>query len=73
MEIEQLPPNGPNFLLIVGLFCVTILVIFALALFFVDFDGGHIHMRHHTSHPTSQLQPFQQHPSPPSVLASATL
>jgi hypothetical protein len=56
MELEQRPPNGPNFLLIVGLFCATILVIFVLAYFFVDFDGSHLTFKHHSQHPTSQLQ-----------------
>jgi hypothetical protein len=55
MEIEQTLPKKPNFLLILGLFCVTILVIFALALTFLKVDGGHITLRHHAQHPTSQL------------------
>ena len=55
MEIEQIKPNKPNFLLIVILFFVTILVVFVLAYFFVDFEGGHLNFRHHTQHPTSQL------------------
>jgi hypothetical protein len=54
MEIEQKLPNGPNFFLIVILFCVTILIIFGLALFFVHFDGKHLTFRHHSAHPTSQ-------------------
>jgi hypothetical protein len=55
MDIEQKLPNKPNFLLIVGLFCVTILVIFVLAYFFVDFDGKHLTFHHHRAHPTSEL------------------
>jgi flagellar basal body-associated protein FliL len=55
MEIEQIKPKKPNFLLIVILFCVTILVVFVLAYFFVDYEGGHLRFRHHTQHPTSQL------------------
>jgi hypothetical protein len=55
MEIEQTRPNKPNFLLIVILFCATILIVFVLAYFFVDFDGGHLTFRHHRAHPTSQL------------------
>ena len=55
MEIEQVKPNKPNFGLIVGLFCGTILVMFALALLFLSFDGSHIRFRHHSEHPTSQL------------------
>ena len=55
MDIEQLPPNKPNFLLILILFGVAILVIFVVAYFFVDFDGKHLTFRHHSAHPTSQL------------------
>jgi hypothetical protein len=55
MELEQTRPNKPNFLLILVLFCVTILIIFVLAYFFVDFEGGHLTFRHHRAHPTSQL------------------
>ena len=57
MEIEQIKPNKPNFLLIVGLFCATILVMFVLALLFLTFDGSHLRFRHHTQHPTSHLAP----------------
>jgi len=55
MEIEQTRPNKPNFLLIVILFCATILVIFVLAYFFVDFEGGHLTFKSRRAHPTSQL------------------
>jgi hypothetical protein len=55
MEIEQVKPNKPNFLLIVILFCVSLLVLLLLAVLFLDVEGGHIHLRHHTQHPTSQL------------------
>jgi len=55
MEIEQILPKKPNFLLILGLFCVTILVIFALALTFLDVEKGHLSLRHHDQHPTSRL------------------
>jgi len=61
MEIEQTLPKKPNFLLVLGLFCATILVVFALALIFLEVDGGHISLRHHTSHPTSQLVPPGAH------------
>lgn len=54
MEIEQLPPKQPNFLLVVILFCVTLLVVFVLAYYFIDFDGKHLTFRHHPAHPTSQ-------------------
>jgi hypothetical protein len=55
MQIEQVKPNKPNFGLILGLFCATLIVIFVLALLFLDFEGGHLTFRHHSRHPTSQL------------------
>jgi hypothetical protein len=55
MEIEQTLPKKPNFLLILGLFCVTILVVFALALTFLDVEKGHLSFRHHDRHPTSRM------------------
>ena len=69
MELEQLPPNKPNFLLILILFGVSILVIFVVAYFFVDFDGKHLTFRHHSAHPTSQLIV----PAPPSPTHSTTI
>jgi hypothetical protein len=54
-DIEQISPKQPNFGLVVGLSCATLLIIFVLALFFVHFDGKHLTFRHHTAHPTSQL------------------
>jgi hypothetical protein len=47
MDIEQVSPKKPNFLLILILFCATILVIFVLAYLFVDLEGGHLTFRHH--------------------------
>jgi hypothetical protein len=55
MEIEQTRPNKPNFLAVVLLACAAILVIFVLAYLFVDHEGGHLNLRHHRGHPTSQL------------------
>jgi hypothetical protein len=55
MEIEQLPPKQPNFLLIVILSGVVLLVLFILAYLFVDFNGRHLTFRHHQAHPTSHL------------------
>jgi hypothetical protein len=55
MEIEQLPPKKPNFLLIVVLSSVALVLLFILAYLFVDFDGRHLTFRHHQAHPTSQL------------------
>lgn len=56
MEIEQTLPKKPNFLLILALFCITILIVFVLALTFLDVEGGHIRLRHHDRHPTSELR-----------------
>jgi hypothetical protein len=44
MDIEQLPPRKPNFLLIVYLFVATIILIFILALIFMHWDAKHIHI-----------------------------
>jgi hypothetical protein len=55
MEIEQVSPRKPNFLLILILFCVALVILFVLAYLFIDFDGKHLIFRHHTAHPTSQL------------------
>jgi flagellar basal body-associated protein FliL len=56
MEIEQINPRKPNFLLVVILSGITILILFVLALFFIHFDGKHLTFRHHSAHPTSQLR-----------------
>jgi hypothetical protein len=70
MDIEQHAPNGPNFGLIVGLFCATLLILFVLALFFVHFDGKHLTFRHHNAHPNSQLVfPAHSHTTPTSWFA----
>jgi hypothetical protein len=55
MEIEQVSPKKPNFLLILILFCVALLLLFVVAYFFIDFDGKHLTFRHHAAHPTSRL------------------
>jgi hypothetical protein len=55
-DFEETRPDGPNFLLIVGLFCATILIVFVVAYVFVDFEGGHLTFRHHRAHPTSELR-----------------
>jgi hypothetical protein len=55
MNIEQVRPNKPNFLLIVLLSGATILILFVLAYFFVDFEAGHLTFRSHARHPTSML------------------
>ncbi len=64
MQVEQLPPNKPNFLLILILFCVSILVVFLLAWLFVHFNSGHLGLRHSTKEPHSQLSlPAQTNPA----------
>jgi hypothetical protein len=66
MEIEQLPPKQPNFLLIVALSALALVVIFILAYLFVRFDGRHLTFHHHPAHPTSQLLlPGSSTPSSP--------
>jgi len=55
-DFEETKPDGPNFLLIVGLFCATILIVFVVAYAFVDFEGGHLTFRHHRAHPSSELR-----------------
>jgi hypothetical protein len=55
MRLEQLPPNKPNFGLIVALFCATLLVLFVFAYFFVRIEGNHLVFKHHSGEPHSQL------------------
>jgi hypothetical protein len=50
-------PNGPNFLLIVALFGVTILICLALACLFIPEFGHFIHAVKPDHHPTSQVVP----------------
>ncbi len=49
MDIEQLPPNKPNFKLIVGLFVVAIIVILIAAYFF-------LHHEAHTATHSSKIE-----------------
>jgi len=46
-------PNGPNFLLIVGLFGVTIVACLVLAYFLIPEFGQYIHAIHPRAHMTS--------------------
>lgn len=55
MEIEQLPPNKPNFGLVFTLAGIALLAVLALSLLFVRVDRGHLTFRHAQPHPTSQL------------------
>jgi hypothetical protein len=54
-DLEQKPPNEPNFGLVVVLFCLTIFAVFVLALLFVHFHGHHIHFLHPPPNPNAQL------------------
>jgi hypothetical protein len=48
-------PKGPNFLLIVALFGVTVLIGFAIAMLVTGHLSRSIHVVHPDAHPTSQL------------------
>jgi len=48
-------PNGPNFLLIVGLFCAVIVLGFGVAFLMIPDFAKRIHLVHPDVHPTSQL------------------
>jgi hypothetical protein len=62
-------PKGPNFLLIVALFGVTIAVCFVLALLLIPDFGRHIHMVHPHQPATSSLI-LPHHPGPGSQLVA---
>lgn len=55
MNVDQLPPNKPNFLLILVLFGVTIIVVFVLAWIFIRGDSNHLGLMHRSHHPTSEM------------------
>jgi len=55
MNIEQLPPNKPNFGLVVALAMATLLVIFVVAYFTLDWDGKRLVPHHRGAHSTSEL------------------
>jgi hypothetical protein len=55
MDIEQLPPNKPNFLLVVLLSLAVLFVFFIVAYFTVRWDGQHLVFRHHSAEPHSGL------------------
>jgi len=55
MDLEQLPPNKPNFGLVVVLALATLLFIFVAAYFTLDWDGKRLVPHHRGSHPTSEL------------------
>jgi hypothetical protein len=53
MDIEQLPPNKPRFGLVVILFAVTILIVFVVAYFTLDWDGKRLVPHNYSKHPVS--------------------
>lgn len=55
MELEQKSPNGPNFGLIVGLACATILILFVVAIFLLKFEGGRFNPLHKSKNPNAML------------------
>jgi hypothetical protein len=55
MDINQYPPNKPNFGLVVALAGATLLLIFVVAYFFVRIEGNHLVFKHHSREPHSQL------------------
>ena len=58
MDIEQLPPQKPNFLKIVYLFCAAIILLFVIALAFLHYDRRHITFRTATTnHAQLRLAP----------------
>ena len=54
-NIEQRPPNRPNFMLVLVLFGATIIAVFVIAYFVLDWDAGGLLPKRHAKHPTSQL------------------
>jgi hypothetical protein len=52
MELEELPPNKPNFGLILVLFCVAIVCIFAFVLLIMH-TQGHDQIKHHVATPAT--------------------
>lgn len=55
MEIEQRPPNRPNFLLVVLLFGAAILVVFVLAYVVLHFGNKHVVPDGNNPHPNAAL------------------
>jgi len=55
MQLEQQPPNRPNFLKIVLLSGAAIIVIFIIAIFVLHMDGGRLTHERYRKQPTSRL------------------
>lgn len=54
LQLEQVRPNKPSFLLVVLLSGVALIILFIVAIFVLHLDGGKL-FNHHRQHPTSQL------------------
>jgi len=70
MDIEQLPPNKPNFLLIVLMSVGVLLLLFVVAYFTVRWDGQHLTFRHHSAEPHSQVIMPREAGSLPGLLSA---
>jgi len=55
MNIEELPPNKPNFGLVVALAVATLLIVFVVAYFTLDWDGKRLVPHDFSKHNTSAL------------------
>lgn len=55
MKLEQEPPNHPNFLMVVLLAGATIIAVFLLAYFVLDWDAGGLLPKRHYKHPHAQV------------------
>jgi hypothetical protein len=54
-NLEQLPPNKPNFLVVVLLFAGAIVAVFIIAYIVLELGGTRIIPKHHSKEPHSQL------------------
>lgn len=72
MDIEQQLPNRPNFMLVVVLSGATIIAVFLIAYFVLDWDAGGLLPKRHTKHPTSQLIHHKRSGDEPAIAAVAT-
>ena len=68
LQLEQLPPNKPSFLLVVILFAAALIIIFIVAIFVLHLDRGRL-FSHHPKHPTSRLILPSAPASPPAPFA----
>jgi hypothetical protein len=54
LQLEQVRPNKPSFLLVVILAGVALIILFIVAIFVLHLDAGKL-FNHHRTHPASQL------------------